>query len=111
METFLPLVERLGVPVAFLTIAVVAMVRGDVVPKYLYARVLSELERERKETDRWLDMSIRLLEDARDSQHLGREALQEMRRFQSRRNGGRERILEDEEHDNASQHPPRRRER
>lgn len=79
METFLPLLERLGLPLSFLAIAIIAFIRGDVVPKGVLERALTDLERERRETDRFLDMCIRLLEDARDSQHIGQEAIQVMR--------------------------------
>lgn len=87
MDIFLPLVERLGVPVTFLAIAIVAFVRGDIVPNWVYQRVLADLDRERRETDRFLDMCIRLLEDARDSQHAGREAVRELRAFKTRHDG------------------------
>ena len=85
METFLPLLERLGLPIAFLAIAIVAFVRGDVTPRYVVERLQADLDRERRETDRFLDMCIRLLEDARDSQHAGREAVRELRAFRTRR--------------------------
>ncbi len=86
METFFPLLDRLGLPLGFLAIALIAFVRGDIVPKYLYTQVLADLDRERRETDRFLDMSIRLLEDARDGQHLGREALRAFHVFREQRN-------------------------
>lgn len=81
----MPLLERLGLPLSFLAIAIVAFVRGDIVPKYIHTRALSDLDRERRETDRFLDMCIRLLEDARDSQHVGQEAVQAMRAHRTRR--------------------------
>lgn len=94
METFLPLVERLGLPLSFLAIAIIAFVRGDVIPRWVVQRLQADLDRERRETDRFLDMAIRLLEDARDSQHVSREAVQTMRGLRNRHD--RERDAQDE---------------
>jgi hypothetical protein len=87
VEVFLPLLERLGIPLSFLAIAIIAFVRGDISPRYVVQRLQADLDRERRETDRFLDMCIRLLEDARDSQHVGREAVRAMKGFRESRAG------------------------
>jgi hypothetical protein len=97
VEVFLPLLERLGIPLSFLAIAIVAFVRGDIAPRYVVQRLQADLDRERRETDRFLDMCIRLLEDARDSQHIGKEAVRAMKDFREGRSG------EGERHDRRQQ--------
>jgi hypothetical protein len=87
VEVFLPLLERLGIPLSFLAIAIIAFVRGDIAPRYVVQRLQADLDRERRETDRFLDMCIRLLEDARDSQHVGKEAVRAMKGFREGRSG------------------------
>jgi hypothetical protein len=96
VEVFLPLLERLGIPLSFLAIAIVAFVRGDISPRYVVQRLQADLDRERRETDRFLDMCIRLLEDARDSQHIGKEAVRAMKDFREGRGNG-------EDHDRRQQ--------
>jgi hypothetical protein len=114
VETFLPLLERLGLPLSFLAIAIMAFVRGDVIPRWVVQRLQADLDRERRETDRFLDMCIRLLEDARDSQHISREAVQTMRSLRSRHDRERDSqdegprsILDREDTTESGEHPSR----
>jgi hypothetical protein len=79
MEVLLPLAERFGLPLALLVAAVVAFYRGDLLPKRTHeaeiARLQEDLARERAETDRFLDLSVRFFEDAYASQQAARDAV------------------------------------